>query len=267
MASFSATHPYAYHVFPLMAARGVWRSGALLGKDDLEGVGQVRRTTAAVDRHLGFSRFVHFYLPRAGTPWTELPILGAQLGPANRPASPHVLMVLPTDGLGDDQCTICNWNIAVSRPAVPGMCKGGNWTRGTNAPRIAEVWRAFRALNPAPEQARGLWGAPAVPVLAGRDIQPNLRLLRLAPRRMPELLLASPARLFQRAKLVAFSARDRASLERLGPPPAGMAVELATFPGYDPEGDPLGALRHELDLYLAGERERPPAIDFDAIRS
>lgn len=267
MASFSATHPYAYHVFPLTAARGIWRTGALLGKDDLAGIGQTRRTTAAVDRHLGFSRFVHFYLPRVGTPWTELPILGAQLGPATHPASPHVLLVLPTDSLADEHCTICNWNIAVSRPTVPNVCKGGNWTRGTNAQRIAEVWSAFRAMNPTPEQARGLWGAPNVPVLAGRDIQPNLRLLRLAPRRMPELLLASPARVFERAKLIAFSHKDRASLARLGPPPGGMALELGTFPGYDPDGDPLGALRQDLDNYLAGEHERPPALDFDAIRS
>lgn len=267
MASFSATHPYAYHVFPLVAARGIWRTGALLGKDHLEGIGQARRTTAAVDRHLGFSGFVHFYLPRAGTPWTDLPILGAQLGQAQRPASPHVLLVLPTDSLADEQCTLCNWNIAVSRPTVPGKCKGGNWTRGTNPQRIAEIWQAFHAMGPTPEQARGLWGVPHVPVLAGRDIQPNLRLLRLAPRRMPELLLASPARVFERAKLVAFSRKDRASLDRLGPPPGGMALELGTFLGYDPDGDPLADLRRDLDEYLAGTRERPPVIDFDAIRS
>jgi hypothetical protein len=268
MASFSATHPFAYHVFPLIAAREIWRTGALLGKDDLEGIGQTRRTTAAVDRHLGFSRFVHFYLPRAGTPWSALPILGAQLGPAQRsPASPHVLLVLPTDSLADEHCTICNWNIAVSRPTVPGKCKGGNWTRGTNPARIAEIWAAFRATDPTPEKARGLWGSSKVPVLAGRDIQPNLRLLRLAPRHMPELLLASPARVFARAKLIAFSQKDRTSLERLGPPPDGMTLELGSFPGYDLNGDPLAALRGDLDAYFAGERDQGPALDFDAIRT
>jgi len=83
---------------------------------------------------------------------------------------------------------------------------------------------------------------------------------------MPELLLASPARVFERAKLVSFSRKDRASLERLGPPPGGMALELGIFPGYDPESDPLGAARHDLDAYFAGERDQPPALDFDAIR-
>lgn len=98
-------------------------------------------------------------------------------------------------------------------------------------------------------------------------VQPNLRLLRVAPRRMPELLLASPARVFERAKLVTFSRQDRASLERLARTPGGMALDLGTFPGYHLEDDPLSDLRDDLDAYLAGERDRPPALDFDAIRS
>lgn len=102
MASFSTTHPFAYHAFPLTAARSIWSRGALLGKDDLGPAGQARRIVAATDRRLGFSRFVHFYLdPRRTTP-ADLPILGAQLQPA------------------DEACTICNWNIPVSRrPRLP----------------------------------------------------------------------------------------------------------------------------------------------------
>lgn len=144
MASFSPTHPFAYHAFPLTAARSIWTTGALLGKDDQGSAGQARRTVADTDRRLGFSRYVHLYLPRRGTTPAALPILAAQLQPARDPACPHALLIVPTDNLADADCSLCNWNIAVSRPGVPGVAKGGNWTRGTNPERIAEVWRAFR---------------------------------------------------------------------------------------------------------------------------
>lgn len=98
-----------------------------------------------------------------------------------------------TAALADADCTLCNWNIAVSRPGVPGVAKGGNWTRGTNPERIAEVWRAFRAINPDPRTARGFWGEPEVPVLAGPQIAGNLPLLGRAPQKTPELLLRSSA--------------------------------------------------------------------------
>ena len=267
MASFSSTHPFAYHTFPLTAARSIWTAGALLGKDDQGPAGQARRTVAATDRRLGFSRFVHFYLPPRGTRPEALPILGAQLQPAHDPPCPHVLLVVPTAALTDTDCTLCNWNIAVSRPGVPGVARGGNWTRGTNPERIAEVWRAFRTTNPDPEKARGFWGEPEVPVLAGAQIAANLRLLRRAPQKTPELLLRSPARVFSGATVLAFSHADLASLQLLGPPPDGATLTLAEFPGYDPNGDPLAPQRRsELDAYLAGHRTEPPKIDFDAIR-
>lgn len=266
MASFSSTHPLAYHAFPLTAARSIWTGGALLGKDDQGPTGQARRTVAATDRRLGFSGFVHLYLPRRGTTPSALPILSAQLQPARETPCPHALLVVPTSGLADADCTLCNWNIAVSRPGVPGVAQGGNWTRGTNPDRIAEVWRAFRATNPDPEKARGFWGEPEVPILAGPQIAANLRLLSLAPQKTPELLLRSPARVFAGATVLAFSRADLASLELLGPPPDGATLTLAEFPGYDQGGDPLGPLRRDLDDYLAGRRPDRPAIDFDAIR-
>lgn len=265
MASFSTTHPFAYHTFPLVAARSIWSKGALLGKADLGGAGQARRTTAGTDHRLGFANFVHFYLPRSGTTPASLPILGAQLQPALEPACPHVLLVVPTAALADADCTLCNWNIAVSRPGVPGVAKGGNWTRGTNPERIAEVWRAFRAINPDSRTARGFWGEPEVPVLAGPQIAGNLALLGRAPQKTPELLLHSPARIFAGATILAFSHADLASLQRLGPPPDGATLSLGDFPGYDPDGDPLGSRRQALDDYLTGHAERP-SIDFDAIR-
>lgn len=266
MASYSSTHPFAYHVFPLTAARSIWRLGALHGKDDLGATGQIRRTTGDLDRQLGFSRFVHFYLPRQGATPADLPILGAQLQPARVPPCPHAMLVVPTAPRTDEESTICNWNIAVSRPTVAGVCLGGNWTRGTNPERILAVWRAFREANPAPETARGFWGEPHVPIVAGPQIAANLRLLARAPRKMPELLLRSPARVFAGAKIVAFSRADLASLQLLGSPPDRAVLELGTFPGYDPEGDPLGPRRQALDEFLAGRSDVAPGIDFDAIR-
>jgi hypothetical protein len=192
--------------------------------------------------------------------------LSAQLQPAQETACPHALLVLPTTELSDDDCTLCNWNIAVSRPGVPGVAQGGNWTRGTNPDRIAEVWRAFRATTPDPVKARGFWGEPEVPVLAGPQIAANLRLLSLAPQKTPELLLRSPARIFAGATILAFSHADLASLQRLGAPPDGASLALSEFPGYDPTGDPLGPHRRRLDEYLAGHRDDAPPIDFDAIR-
>jgi len=173
--------------------------------------------------------------------------------------------VVPTAGLADADCSLCNWNIAVSRPGVPGVAHGGNWTRGTNPNRIAEVWRAFRATSPDPVMARGFWGDPEVPILAGDQIAGNLRLLSRAPQKTPELLLRSPARVFAGATILAFSRADLTSLQSLGPPPDGATLSLAELPGYDPEDDPLGPRRLALDAFLAGQGDRPN-IDFDAIR-
>jgi len=266
MASFSHTHPFAYHAFPLTAARSIWSHGVLLGKDDLGAAGQARRTTAAVDRVLGFSKFVHLYLlPRGATP-AMLPILGAQLQPAQEAVCPHALLVVPTAGLDDNACTICNWNIAVSRPGVPDGKKGGNWNRRTNPELIAEQWRAFRAITPDARRARGFWGELAVPVLAGPQIAANLRLVSRDPKRPPELLLRSPARVFAGATILAFSRADLTSLQQLGSPPDDAALAPAEFPNYDPDGDPLGPHRRHLNDYLAGRRDDAPPIDFDAIR-
>ena len=120
-------------------------------------------------------------------------------------------------------------------------------------------------MNPDPGTARGFWGEPAVPVLAGAQIAANLRLLGRAPQKTPELLLRSPARIFAGATILAFSHADLASLQRLGSPPGGATLSLGHFPGYDPTLDPLGTHRQALDEYLIGHAERP-SIDFDAIR-
>lgn len=266
MASFSDTHPFAYHIFPLTAARCIWKDAALRGKDDLGASTPSRRTTGKLDRLLGFSGFVHFYLPRKGTAPEELPILSAQLKPSSVSPCPHAMVAIPTASLRDEDLTICNWNIAVSRPAVPGSFKGGNWTRGTDPEVILKAWQTFRASRPAPEKARGFWGEHEVPTLVGPQIKANLRLLRLAPRKMPELLLQSPACVLAGATITVFSRADIESLRRIGPPPNNAALQLRTFSGYDPNADCLGPRRSNLDEYLAGRRETCPEIDFDAIR-
>src|SRR5689334_20308951 len=155
MASFSSQFPWAYHVFPLHAARGVWANG-LLSKATLQaqGLGLRRQTTHAVDIALGFGGMIHFYLPELPTVDVRtLPILRAQIGEAAAPPFPHVVLVISTKPLRDDDCTICNFNIAVSRPAYDGV-RGGNHARGMAPENILAHWQGFRRDNPSAERRR-----------------------------------------------------------------------------------------------------------------
>ncbi|RZO66324.1 MAG: hypothetical protein EVA89_00485 [Sandaracinaceae bacterium] len=265
MASFSDEFPFAFHVFPLTAARGILSTRALLSKAALGGRGEARRTTRDVDRVLGFADFVHFYLPSGSARFEDLPILGAQLAPAKRPPVPHAVVVIDTARFDDAECTVCNWNIAVSRPGVPGECKGGNWTRGTRPERIAEVWDAFRASRPSVKRARGFWGEPRVPILSGEKLAEHWRLMR-GKRRSRELLLRGRVDLGAAATIHAFSDADRRSLmhvEGIG----GVRIERSEFDGYTQAPDPLDPdVRAALDAHLAGDGPMP-ALDFDARRS
>lgn len=148
MASFSARYSRAVHVLPLHALKGVWSRQALLGKAQASQQSAVlRSTTREVDNELGFQDVVHFYLMGSGVAWNQVPILEAQIGSNIAPPFPHVALEGETDFLHDDECVLCLWNIAVSRPQIPGV-KGGNWTRGTRPSRIASVWRAFKEQTP-----------------------------------------------------------------------------------------------------------------------
>lgn len=264
MASFSQDFPLAFHVFPLTAARGIFHAGALLSKARLgpEGVG--RRTTRDVDRALGFDDFVHFYLPRAGSRFERLAILGAQLAPARRPAVPHAAIELDTAALGDADCVVCNWNIAVGRPGVEGVCRGGNWSRGTDPRRIAEVWDAFRAAEPSVDRARGFLAGPKVPILPGDTLAEQWRLMK-RDGRTPELLIRGRAPLGRATRVHVFSEADERSLSVL-PLPVGVEITRSTFDGYPPSADPLEAeARRALDAYLA-RGGHCPDIDFDGRR-
>jgi hypothetical protein len=163
----------------------------------------IRATTSRTDVALGLCDYVHFYLCRPRTKWIELPILEAQLlGRRTAAPFPHLVLETSTRELTDGECTLCLWNAAVSRPAVKGYCRGGNWTRGTAPDRIIEVWRRFRETGPDASRARGYWnGGIQVPTLCGRQIRRALPLLPRAPRGIPELPLNSPVSLRNGFKL------------------------------------------------------------------
>jgi hypothetical protein len=206
VASFSSRYPVAVHVIPLQALKGVIAGGALLAKRHIPAC-QQRRTTRRIDSALGFTGVVHFYLSASPESWSAIPILAAQLGPSRDPPFPHVALALATQALTDDECTICLWNIAVSRPQTTGY-RGGNWTRGTSPERIADVWKRFRATKPSLRVARGHWNAALVPTLEGHQIASNLSLLSRAAGGCPELLLRAPVSLAGRARVCVFSKED-----------------------------------------------------------
>ena len=265
MASFSDEYPFAYHAFPLPRAKPIWSDGRLRPKRNLGG-GDARRTTRAVDEMLGFDGFVHFYLPRRGTPVQQLPIVSAQMSPARSPPTPHAVVRLPTAEVEDASCTICCWNIAVSRPkSETAGVKGGNWSRGTRAERIAEVWDAFRQDQPDIPRARGFWhDGLKVPVLAGPQIATNLKLLR-KPRRGPELLFKGDVPLSTSMTILVFSDDDEELVRRLGDPPGGAAVERGALPGYGRDYHPRQADLEGIGAYFEGTGPRP-LIDFDSVR-
>lgn len=265
MASFSSDFPLAYHVFPLTAARGIWGAGELRSKAQLGETGLSRRTTREVDSVLGFDQFVHFYLPRRAASFEDLPILRAQLGTARLPAVPHAAIVVETKGLADEECTVCNWNIAVGRPKVEGVCRPGNWSRGTDPDRIAAVWDAFRAGKPPLERARGFWLKPRVPIIPGDCLAEHWRLMKTAG--VPELLLESPVRFSGGTRIHVFSSTDASTIGRLGEPPTGSRIVESRFEGYSADGDALErSTREDLNRYLTGDGPRPE-IDFDGRRS
>jgi hypothetical protein len=254
MASFSSKYPVAVHVLPLPALKQVLARGALLAKSEIP-VCQQRRSTRGVDSALGFTGVVHLYLSAFPENGSALPILAAQIGPSRDPPFPHVVLALPTRTLTDDECAICLWNIAVSRPRVANLCEGGNWARGTAPERIAEVWQRFRATQPALEAARGHWnGAALVPTLEGRQIANNLPLLSRAAGRSPELLLRAPVSLGRDARLCVFSKEDAACVDRLGP---GLPMELHAWPEYDAGCPDTAAWRHRIDAYLPTKHLTP----------
>jgi hypothetical protein len=262
MASFSGDYPYAYHVLPLHLWRSIVEAGALISKAQQP---SSRPTTAAVDQALGFEDVVHLYLVKSSGSVPELPILQAQLRESEIPPFPHVVLELETEALEDNDCILCNWNLAVSRPSVPGVCKGGNWTRGTDPEKIRATWAAFRALRPKAVQARGYFKEKwAVPVLTGLSIKRNVQMLKTAPRGMPELMLPGRVPLDYFRRVLTFAPEDAALLDGVSPRP--VQVESAVFPGYRTDLV-SGETRAAIHAVLAGDLGADSAaLDFDRIR-
>jgi hypothetical protein len=267
MAAFSFRFPRAVHVLPLHALKPILEERSLLAKRDLVGrtTAAVRATTSLTDTVLGLSDYVHFYLLAQSVAWERVPILATQLLAGREPPFPHVALETTTRALHDDQCTLCLWNIAVSRPGVPGVCQGGNWTRGTNANRVLEVWEAFRRAKPDVERARGHWNEPIqVPTLRGDQIIEGLHLLGRAASGMPELLLHGPVRIDDRFTLWAFSDEDTASVGRLQL--NGVRVRRYAMSGYESRASTTETWRSHIDSYFAGLAPFPAGFDFDRRR-
>ncbi len=267
MASFSDAYPSAVHVFPIHALLSILNDGALLAKENLTNSAHatIRPSTSQTDLALGLRSHVHFYLRSPRHEWTDFPLLAAQLLGQGKAPFPHLALEIPTSILQDSECTLCLWNCAVSRPKVDGHCLGGNWTRGTDASRIVEVWQRFRQSNPDARRARGYWNPPVeLPTLQGNQINSSLALLRRAPRGMPELLLKARVKITSPPRLWAFSPEDTDLVRRV----ATNALPVHTVPllGYSSGLDATVQVRTRIAAYFSGEQAYPQDLEFDRIR-
>jgi hypothetical protein len=268
-ASFSDDFPYAYHVLPLHALKLTASSGRLLSKTDLRAarIDLRRSSTAQVDEALGLSQFVHFYLPKDRHLRIDLlPILNTQLKASAVPPFPHTVIMIPTSGLSDSQCGVCNFNAAVSRPAY-GTVRGGNHSRGTAPEIILRHWQGFRADALDPERLRfsQRYKGIAVPLLLGHQIT-------LTPSRVgcktkaAELLLRSPFEIPRSAKLFVFSDADLASVRLLN---LGFEVQVhrsEQFEWYCGQDRVEARLRATINNYFRAEDGPLPNLDFDRLR-
>ncbi|MGO9597728.1 MAG: hypothetical protein ACLP7Q_06980 [Isosphaeraceae bacterium] len=270
MASFSTMFRYAYHVVPLHALKQIGKGKCLLSKSQQqEGIRLRRSTTAGVDEALGFSDYVHFYLPRRTVvEFSDLPILAAQLRESVDAPFPHAVIVVDTQDLKDEECTVCNFNIAVSRPGY-GKVKGGNHARGTNPTTILGHWRGFRDSSPSAERVRrSFWHEGlAVPVLTGTQITDGPRSVGFRTR-MPELLIRSCYSLRPSDTLYLFSNLDLASLQRM--PDAlearvGCSETLAWYAARDRVDQ---SVRRRIEAYFEhSDVPFPDELNFDRVRA
>jgi hypothetical protein len=269
MASFSTKFRYAYHVAPLHAFKPIWQKRALSSKAVLAGGEGVRRlTTAKVDELLGFSDFVHFYLPRqTEVDYSGLRILDAQMRKSSVPAFPHLVLVVDTKDLKDEDCTICNFNIAVSRPAYPGVL-GGNHTRGTAPETIREHWRRFRASRPSEEKLRrSYWhDGLEVPVLAGKQITDKPARVGFGTK-MPELLIRRRYAIRDADSFVVFSEFDLATVRLLSGLAQMQKTEAAELEWYAASDRVAKKDRDAIETYFKdADAPFPTDLNFDRIR-
>jgi hypothetical protein len=254
MASFSSEFPYAIHLFPLHAWKSIEASGRLLSKKDRGEIGLTieRRSSGEVDRALGFTDHVHFYLSRTGDS-SDASILASKMGRAK--PFPHLALRISTRHLEDKDCIVSCWNIARSKPRV------GFWPPGTTPSQIREEWDRFRGSRPG-AASRGHWVDPlAVPVLMPSHFGTQEALLRT---KGEELLLRSPFGFgAAEPQLWSFSSWDTRSLLLLGKPTLRLVSKVVK--GYTSmPADPVDtATRDAINDYLTSPSAPLPDLDFD----
>jgi hypothetical protein len=226
-----------------------------------------RPTTGDVDSVLGFEDVVHFYLPKGDTvEFGQLSILTTQLRESENPPFPHAVFVLDTLRLNDRQCMICNFNIAVSRPAY-GDVRGGTHSRGMNPADICRHWKGFRNDNPDRKRMRRChWhNGFHVPLLVDGEITDDPDAVGVGRKCVAELLLTSPFVISSNVTLFVFSKSDLESVAELSDPPS---VELDdTCHRWYAEPDRVQPdVRERINRYFADDGAEFPALDFDKRR-
>ena len=219
---------------------------------------------------MGFANTVHFYLPNGRSEWfDQLSILNTQIteSKTGRPPFPHAVFVLDTSQLDDSQCMICNFNIAVSRPAYAEV-KGGNHARGTSPQAIRKHWSGFKNDDPnKTRMRRSHWhDGYCVPLLVGKEIaaDPNAVGYR-ASSGVAELLLESPFDISDVTTLRVFSKYDHESLSLITSP---LAVEVneSCHPWYSERDRVPTNVRAQIDRFFADDDQPFPELNFDQRR-
>jgi len=295
MASFSRDFRYAYHVIPMHAAKPIAESGELRSKEYLakSGLPQFRRSgTWERDNLLGFADCVHCYLLR-GTErlsddrWGNIPILGSKMFGTNGKFFPHAVIELDTRDIRNEETyAMCAYNVAYSRPALPGMNGGGNWGPGVRAETVGKFWENYRSYcETSRHMALGQWHLPCkVPLIMpnmygyyfddrrGRE-SPVARQIR--GKTELEILFAGSIPLASNSawkRIVVFTEEDQELLAMLGDssqinanePGAKLVekVDLVKIKGLE---DPtLGVtIRSQIREYFCNFSLVPPELDFD----
>lgn len=273
--------PFAFHVIPLHLVKPIWESKTLLSKADFQEAGHniQRTTTAEKDRLLGFDRFVHFYLPKCrNIEFSALPILETQLKQKAAEAIPHVALEVSSSEFRDRDCTICNFNIALSKPKYEGGLGYGMHNRNASAESVLRHWRGFRASNPSRQSLRrSFWhDGLEVPVIAGSRIAiapiavgagMSTRVTAAGNRiKIVELLLHSPYKIPNNARLHVFSEIDARLLRNFFPDLPFQMRDDAGFEWYREADRVSPNVRLAIEEYSSSDGGAPPELDFDPIR-
>lgn len=282
MASFSDRFRYTYHAVPLHALKPLFACGRLLSKSDLgsDHVAHQRQSTGAIDRILGFSSFVHFYLPeKTELDFAPLPILQTQISESRVPAFPHAVLVFDTQRIQEEDCVICNFNIARSKPKVDDSRSYGSVLSSDTPDSVLEHWRAFRATVTDPHSLRrSAWESGLeVPVLTGSALlnRPN-DIGYGSPKHadsqgtkvaVPELLLRSPVLISGDVEVCVFSNWDHETVSLLKIPRRVKTITATAYKWYTEQDRVAVAVREKINGYFCDSAACFPSdLDFDRPR-